>query len=116
MRRRARHHSAATVPIRASFTPAIRNSDQQLTLTHSYFRTPQTTLTFDGTLERKDGRRSQMKVALNRRDLHELETIAAIFSKPAQPLGLYGSATFTGTLSGPTSSPRLTGELSGANL
>ena len=108
-------HSAGTVPIGGELHASYRNSDQQITLAHSSFRTPQTALTLDGTLD-GTGRRSLMKVALNALDLHEVETIAGIFSKPVQPLGLYGSATFTGTVSGPTSSPRLTGELSGANL
>jgi translocation and assembly module TamB len=57
-----------------------------------------------------------MNLALNAQNLHELETVAAIVSQTAQPLGLFGSATFNGTLSGPTSAPRLTGELRAANL
>jgi translocation and assembly module TamB len=111
--------SAGSVPIAGELHASFRNSDQQITLAHSYFRTPQTTLTLDGTLDGSlNGRRghSQMKLALAAQDLHELETIAGIFSKPAQPLGLFGGASFTGTLSGAASSPRLTGELSGANV
>ncbi len=115
MRQRAQRSSAGTVPIAGELHASFRNRDQQLTLAQSYFRTPQTTLTFDGTLDGR-GRRSQMNLALNAADLHELETIAGIFSKPAQPLGLYGSAMFTGTLSGPTLAPRLTGELNATNL
>jgi translocation and assembly module TamB len=110
-------HSTATVPIVGELHAAFRNRDQQLTLSHSYLRTQQTTLTLDGTLDdRSGGRRSLMKLALNAGDLHELETIAAIFSKPAKPLGLYGSATFTGWVSGPTSSPLLIGDVSGTNF
>ena len=104
--------SANTVPINGDIHANFRNSDQQLTLRQSYLRTPSTTLTFDGTA----GQNSRMNLALNAGDLHELETVAAIFSKPAQPLGLYGSATFTGTLSGPVSTPRVTGDLNGKDL
>jgi translocation and assembly module TamB len=109
-------HSAGTVPVAGELHAIFHNSDEQITLARSYFRTPQTTLTFDGTLNGGKARRSQMKVALTAQDLHELETISGIFSKPAQPLGLFGSAAFTGILSGTITSPRLTGELSGANL
>ncbi len=100
--------STNTVPIIGEIHGNFRNSDQQLTLRQSYLRTPQTSLTLDGTA----GRNSQMKVALNATDLHELESVAAIFSKPSQPYGLYGSATFTGTLYGTTAPSTLAGALS----
>jgi translocation and assembly module TamB len=104
--------SANAVPINGAIHASFRNSDQQLTLRQGYLRTPNTTLTFDGTA----GQRSQMNLALNAGDLHEVETVAAIFSKPAQPFGLYGSAMFTGTLSGPVSAPRVTGDLNGKGV
>lgn len=104
--------SINTIPIAGEIHASFRNSDQQLTLRNSYFRTPQTTLTLDGST----GQRSQIKLALNAGDLHELESIAGMFIKPAQPFGLYGSATFHGTFSGPTMAPRVTGDMSGANL
>jgi translocation and assembly module TamB len=106
--------STGTVPIAGEFHGSFRNRNQRLTLSHSYLRTPRTVLVLDGALD--GGRHSQMKLALSAQDLHELETIAGMFNKPAQPLGLYGSAGFTGTLSGTTASPRLTGELNAANL
>lgn len=117
-------HSAAAIPIGGEFHAGFRNSDRQLTLANSFLHTPQSTLTLDGTLDLIAGRRSQMNFALHTEELHELEVIAGLYTqpntkpdtKPAQPLGLYGSAAVTGTLSGPTASPRLTGELSGTNL
>ena len=105
-------HTSETIPVTGELHGSFRNSDQTLTLTQSYLRTSQSTLTLDGSM----GRRSQINLALNSQNLHELETVAAIFRQPARPLGLYGSATFTGTLSGTTSSPRLTGELNSTNL
>ncbi len=105
-------HSAAALPITGEIHASFSNRDQQLTLAKSYLRTLQSTLTFDGTT----GHRSQMKLALECADLHELESIAAIFSKPAQPLGLHGNANFTGTLSGPVSSLTLLGEVSSTKL
>jgi len=108
----AQPRSVSTVPITGQVHAKFRNSDQQLTLTKSYLSTPRTTLTLDGSM----GQRSQMNIALNVADLHELEAIAGIFSQPKQPFGLYGNAKFTGVVSGPTSAPRLAGDLSGANL
>jgi translocation and assembly module TamB len=104
--------STNSIPITGEIHASFRNREQQLTLRQSYLRTPRTTVTLDGSV----GQHSQMNLALNAGDLHELETIAGIFSKPAQPFGLYGSATFTGALSGSASAPRLIGVLSGANL
>jgi translocation and assembly module TamB len=108
--------STNTVPVNGELHAAFRNSDQQITLRHSYLRTLQNALTFDGTLDAAGNPRAQITLALNAQNLHEVEAILAIFSKPAQPLDLFGSATFNGTLSGPTSAPRLTGELSAANV
>jgi translocation and assembly module TamB len=104
--------SSGSIPITGEIHASFRNRDQQVTLRQSYLRTPRTTMTLDGTM----GQHSQMNLALNAGDLHELETVAGIFTKPAQPFGLYGSATFTGTLSGSASAPKLIGVLSGANL
>jgi translocation and assembly module TamB len=104
--------SPSTIPITGEVHAAYRNSDQQLTLRHSSLHTPQTALAFDGTT----GRSSQMNLSLNAADLHEIETIASLFTPPAQPLALYGSATFTGALSRSTFAPRLTGQLNAANL
>jgi translocation and assembly module TamB len=105
-------HSPGALPLAGEIHASFRNRDQQLTLSKSYLRTPQSTLTLDGTA----GQHSQMKLSLVCGDLHEVETIASIFGKPPQPLGLHGSASFSGTLSGPVSSPLLTGELSSTNL
>jgi len=110
------NNSTNTVPINGEVHASFRNSDQQLTLRQSYLRTPQTTLSLDGTMSASGNQQTQMKVALNAQELHELETVAAIFHTPAQPLNLYGNATFNGTISGPAGAPHLSGELSGANL
>ncbi len=108
--------SAATVPIAGELHASYRNRDQQLTLARSYLRTQQTTLIVDGTLNGKAGEGSHMNIALHAGDLHELENVAGIFRQAPRPLGLFGSATFVGTLSGTTTSPRITGEVTGANL
>jgi translocation and assembly module TamB len=118
--------SSSTVPVNAEMHARYRNRDQQLTLRQSSIKSAHTILTMDGTTggdSQVHGLRMndlmndlRMNVALDAADLHELETIAAIFSPPAQPLDLAGSAKFSGTLSGPIASPRLTGDLSASNL
>ncbi len=108
--------SSSAVPIAGELHASYRNRDQQLTLTQSSLQTAHTTLTLDGTMNGTGSQRSQINLALNAADLHELETIAAIFSKPSHPLGLFGNAKFTGTLSGSASAPQLAGELSGAGI
>ncbi|HLY99481.1 MAG TPA: translocation/assembly module TamB domain-containing protein, partial [Candidatus Angelobacter sp.] len=88
---------------------------QEVALRQSYVRTPQTTINLDGTISRN----SQLQVRMNSSNLHELELLAANFGaagKPQQELGLYGSATFNGSVSGTTKDPRIRGHLSAANL
>jgi translocation and assembly module TamB len=88
---------------------------QEVTLRQSYMRTPQTTINLDGTISRN----SQLQVRMNSSNLHELELLATNFSaagKPQQEPGLYGSAAFSGTVSGTTKEPRIRGHLSAANL
>ncbi len=88
-----------------------------ITLTQSYLRTPQTAITLNGTVSN----RSSLQIQLRSSDLHELETVANNFRKPApgqpvQPLGLYGTAVFTGAVHGSTTAPELTGQLTASNL
>ena len=54
---------------------------------------------------------------MNSNDLHELETIAAAFQAPgSEPLGIYGHATLTATVSGSTRSPQVAGQVTADNL
>lgn len=88
---------------------------EQVTLTDTLIRTPQSSIQLDGTAST----RSAMKVQVHSNDLHEVETIAAIFQPPkpgAQPLGLHGRADFTGWIRGSTSAPQITGQLNAADF
>ncbi len=49
-------------------------------------------------------------------DLHELETVAEVFSPPSQPLNLHGTASFEGTVRGSTSAPQIAGQLNARNV
>jgi autotransporter translocation and assembly factor TamB len=86
-----------------------------VSLQQSYLRTPQSSLNLNGTV----GDHSALQVNLQSRDLREIETLANAFRPPAageQPLGLAGTASFVGNVTGSTASPRIAGQLNAANL
>ncbi|HEY1526919.1 MAG TPA: translocation/assembly module TamB domain-containing protein [Candidatus Angelobacter sp.] len=91
---------------------------KQLALTNSYIRTPQTNINLNG----KISDRSQLQVVLRSNDLHELETLATALQKPvpgappAQPLGLYGTASMNATVSGSLSAPQINGQMDARNF
>lgn len=109
---------AGPIPVDSVIHAVYTGANQQLTLTNSYVRMPQTSLDLNGTV----GNRSHLAVALEAHDLRELASIAEMFSTPepgkpqAQPLDLAGAATFKGSVTGSTSSPDLTGQLAASNL
>ncbi len=100
------------VPVQGVIHARYNGAGQQVTLTDSYFQLPQAALNLNGTVSRN----SALQVRLQANDLHELEAVAAMFETNAQPLGLYGTATFNGAVTGSTSAPHLTGQLSASNL
>ena len=90
---------------------------QQLALRQSYIRTRQTSITLDG----KVSEDSQLQVALRSGDLHELELLAENFriassGQTVQKLDLYGTASFSGFVSGPANVPQLKGQLEAHDL
>ncbi|HKO12392.1 MAG TPA: translocation/assembly module TamB domain-containing protein [Acidobacteriaceae bacterium] len=110
--------ASSQIPLESAIHATYTAANQQATLTRSYVRLPQTTLTMNGTVSN----RSSLAVNLQARDLHEVASLAEIFRTPApgqpqpQPLDLAGSATFTGNVTGSTSAPHLTGQLVTSNL
>jgi translocation and assembly module TamB len=105
------------IPVNSAIHAVYTGSNQQVTLSQSYLRTPQTTLTMNGTV----GKRSSLAVHLQANDLREVATIAGLFEtpaagKPAQPLDLAGSASFQGNIQGSTSAPHITGQLAATSL
>ncbi len=107
-------NKAATIPVNASIHARYANASQEIALTQSYIHTPQTSIDLSGTVSN----RSALQVRVQANDLHELETIANAFSGPTppQPLGLYGTASFHGTVRGSTSAPQIAGQLSANNV
>ena len=107
----------SAIPIDALVHARYNGDAKQISLTQSYIRLPQTSLNFNGTVSQ----RSSLQIVMRSNDLHELETITDAFRNPSsgtppQPLGLYGSASFTGSLQGSTDNPNLQGQLTASNL
>lgn len=103
------------IPVTGQIHAHYSAKTKQLTLSNSYIKTPQTTLTFNGALNSGTG----MAINLNNVDLHQIASLADLFSsspKPVVPPGLTGIASFNGNLRGSTSAPRLTGLLVVNNL
>jgi translocation and assembly module TamB len=108
-------NGAAGVPLTGVVHARYAAASKQIALSQSYLRTPQTSVTLDGTVSD----RSALQVRMQSQNLHELETVANIMQPPAagqQPLGLYGTASFVGTVRGSTSAPQVTGQLNAQNL
>ena len=105
------------VPVDSAIHATYTARSQQLALTQSYLRTPQTNLTMNGVVSRQ----SSLAVQLQANDLRELASIANLFQTaspghPVQPIDLSGTASFHGNVQGSMTAPRLTGQLTAANL
>jgi translocation and assembly module TamB len=108
---------AASVPLNGLIRGSYVAAREQVTLSNSSLRTRHTSIQVNGTLSR----RSSLKIHAQSDDLRDLETIAAIFSSPgnaapARPLNLSGAASFTGEVQGSTTSPTISGQLTGTNV
>ncbi len=106
--------SARALPLNGAIHARYAAARDEITLANSSLRTPQTSLTLNGTISRH----SSLAVQVQASDLHELETVANAFgsSQPTPTLGLSGTASFTGLVRGSTRSPEISGQLNAANL
>jgi translocation and assembly module TamB len=110
--------SANATPVNGIIHARYAAARKQITLTNSFIKTAQTSLNLNGTVSD----RSALQVRMQSNDLHELETLADAFQKPApgqsqpQALGLYGTASFNGAVQGSTAAPHITGQLTANNL
>ncbi|HET7209361.1 MAG TPA: translocation/assembly module TamB domain-containing protein [Terriglobales bacterium] len=108
--------NAQSIPVSSIIHAQYLAARKQIAFSQSYLRTPQTSLFLNGTVSN----RSSLQIRLQSNDLHELEVVAETFrrpnSGPAQQLGLYGTASFVGSVRGSTSAPELTGQLQAANV
>ncbi len=76
------------------------------------FLVPLKTLNLNGTA----GNHSSVQVQFRSNDLHEVESVATLFGATAQPLDLYGTATFSGMVEGSTADPQIRGQLAATSL
>jgi translocation and assembly module TamB len=104
--------TSQVVPVESAIHGTYTSGNGQLALKQSYLRTPQSTLTMNGTVSQ----RSSLDFKFQSNNLAELETIADLFTTSAQPLGLAGTALFQGTVRGSTSAPHLTGQLTASQF
>ena len=88
-------------------------SSQEVSLERSFFRLPQTFVHLNGTVSQRS---TGLQVQFQSNDLGEIETVAEAFGATTAPLGLGGTATFTGTVRGSTETPQINGNLSAASL
>lgn len=103
--------------LRAAFHADYVAASQQMALRQTFIRTPQTFITLDG----KVSEQSALQVSLRSGNLHELELLAGDFRSAtsghaAPSLDLYGTASFSGTVSGSAGAPQLKGQLEARDL
>jgi translocation and assembly module TamB len=108
------------IPVNGIVDVAYDGAKQTASFGRSQLRVANTEVLLDGEV----GRQSKLNVEANAKDLHELTILAAAFSNAnsiQQPGGaraydIRGGARFAGQITGPTSDPRIQGQLSGSNL
>ncbi|HVZ19212.1 MAG TPA: translocation/assembly module TamB domain-containing protein, partial [Terriglobales bacterium] len=103
---------AATQPIPAigHIQAHYSGKSKQLSVTNSYIRTPQMTMTANGALNGRTG----LAINLDRVDLHQIASLANAFSTSAKPAilpDISGIASFQGQVRGAMTTPHLTGQL-----
>jgi len=100
-------------PINGAIHTRYSGRSEQLTFDQSDLRTSQSSISLNGTIS--DHASLQVRFVSN--DLHELETIAAAFRTPgSMPVGVYGRANLSATVSGSARSPHIAGQLAGDSL
>jgi translocation and assembly module TamB len=112
-----KRHSASVLPVQSTIHGTYRAAGNQIALTRSYLKMPQTRLDMDGILSG----RSNLTIQFQSRDLHELETLVSIVHPPTtgtatQALKLAGTATFQGIVRGSMANPKISGKLAAANI
>ncbi|HXM67462.1 MAG TPA: translocation/assembly module TamB domain-containing protein [Candidatus Acidoferrum sp.] len=105
--------TADEIPVDGVIHANYDGSRNALTLRESSLRIPSATLTADGEL----GRRSNLQVQVQASDLHQLESVAAVFRDNDTALpSVSGSATVNAAVRGPLMKPQIVAEISAQNL
>jgi translocation and assembly module TamB len=85
---------------------------QTVSFKESTIRSGQTTINLNGTMSKT----ASLQVQVRSNDLSEVETVANAFGVLPEPLGLSGTAAFSGTFRGSTANPQIAGQLSATSL
>jgi translocation and assembly module TamB len=101
-----------STPIDGSIHAGYFAKTNQLSVTDTTLRLPQTSLTVNGTVSRQ----SSLRVHLQSHEIHELEVLAEEFRPQQQPLDLYGVADLDANVTGSLSEPSITGHLNASGL
>jgi translocation and assembly module TamB len=109
------------IPVNGVVDVDYDGAKQSASFGQSHIRIASTELTLNGVVSRQ----SNLNVQADAKDLHELTILASVFSgansAANQTAGvpaydLHGAAHFAGQVTGPTTDPRIHGQLSAANL
>ncbi|MGO8814815.1 MAG: translocation/assembly module TamB domain-containing protein [Terriglobia bacterium] len=109
------------IPLQGDVHLAYTARTATIAVSHSKLTTSHSSLTLDGST----GKQSSLNIEAQSDDLREVDQIVLIArhaleagnpAAPIEPLGIAGSATFTGQLRGSPSDPQLTGQLTSSNL
>jgi translocation and assembly module TamB len=109
-------HAPNILPITGEIHGSYSVANNQIGLANSYLQMPQTSLAMNGVVSN----RSSLQVHFKSTNLAELESLADAFrpsfNDNSRQLGLAGTISFDGTISGSTSAPHIAGQLSASNL
>ena len=106
-------HGGPETPVNGLIHAKYAAPSNSVSFTQSYLRTPQTSVSLDGTVSKQ----SALQVRVESQELNELETLAAAFQAAgAKPMDLHGQATLNATVRGSTASPQIQGQLAATNL
>ena len=109
------------IPVNGVVDLDYDGAKQTASFGRSHLRIASTDLTLSGIVSRQ----SNLRLEADAKDLHQLTMLASAFSNansaPNQiaatsPYDLHGAAHFAGQITGPTTDPRIQGQLSGTNL
>lgn len=104
---------AAPVPLQGVIHARYNNATQQVALKNSYLKAGQMSLNLNGAISSS----SALQVNFQSVDLQQLQGMMAGFGVAVpQNLGLAGTASFVGTVTGSTENPHLVGDLTVAGL
>jgi translocation and assembly module TamB len=100
------------IPVEGNIHVGYSIAPAEVTFSESYLRMPKTNVRVTGTV----GRHQSLQVQVQSNELHEVEAFASALGLIPEPFGLYGTASFSGTVHGSTSQPQVTGQLFSSSL